>query len=46
MGGIATLVGYIMELVALKRLAESLNKHAIWDNALKAVFVAVVGTIT
>jgi uncharacterized membrane protein len=46
MGGIATLVGYIMELVALKRLAESLNRHAIWDNALKAVVVAVVGTIT
>ncbi len=44
-GGIATLVGYIMELVALKRLAESLNRHAIWDNALKAVVVAVVGII-
>ena len=45
-GGIATLVGYIMELVALKRLAEALNRHVIWDNALKAVVVAVVGTIT
>jgi len=33
-GGIATLAGYIMELVALKRLAEALNRHAIWDNAL------------
>jgi hypothetical protein len=30
-GGIATLVGYIMELVALERLAESLNRHAIWE---------------
>jgi uncharacterized membrane protein len=46
MGGIATLVGYIMELVALKRLAESLNRYAIWDNALKAVVVTVVGIIT
>jgi len=45
-GGIATLAGYIMELVALKRLAEALNRHAIWGNALKAVAVAVVGTIT
>lgn len=45
-GGIATLAGYIMELVALKRLAEALNGHAIWGNALKAVAVAVVGTIT
>jgi hypothetical protein len=35
-----------MELVALRRLAEALNKPAIWDNALKAVVVAVVGTIT
>ena len=33
-GGIATLAGYIMELVALKWLAEALNRHAIWDNAL------------
>jgi len=24
-----------MELVALKRLAEALNRHAIWDNALR-----------
>jgi len=43
LGGVATLAGYVVELVALRRLSEALNNQAIWDNALRGVIVAIIG---
>jgi len=45
LGGLATLAGYIVELIAIKRLSEAFNNPAIWRNALKAVITAIVGTV-
>jgi uncharacterized membrane protein len=45
LGGLATLVGYIVELIAIKRLSEAFNNPAIWRNALYAVIIAIVGTV-
>jgi uncharacterized membrane protein len=45
LGGLATLAGYIAELIAIKRLSEAFNNPAIWRNALNAVITAIVGTV-
>jgi uncharacterized membrane protein len=45
LGGLATLAGYIVELIAIKRLSEAFNNPAIWRNALNAVITAIVGTV-
>jgi len=45
LGGLATLVGFIVELIAIKRLSEAFNNPAIWRNALNAVIAAIVGTV-
>jgi hypothetical protein len=45
LGGLATLAGYIVELIAIKRLSEAFNNPAIWRNALNAVIIAIVGTV-
>ena len=45
LGGLVTLAGYIVELIAIKRLSEAFNNPAIWRNALNAVILAIVGTV-
>jgi uncharacterized membrane protein len=45
LGGLATLAGYIVELIAIKRLSKAFNNPAIWRNALNAVITAIVGTV-
>lgn len=45
LGGLATLAGFIVELIAIRRLSEAFNNPAIWRNALNAVIAAVVGTV-
>jgi len=45
LGGLATLAGFIVELIAIKRLSEAFNNPAIWRNALNAVITAIVGTV-
>jgi uncharacterized membrane protein len=45
LGGLATLAGCIVELIAVKRLSEAFNNPAIWRNALYAVITAIVGTV-
>jgi uncharacterized membrane protein len=45
LGGLATLAGYIVELIAIKRLSEAFNNPAIWRNALNAVILAIVGAV-
>jgi uncharacterized membrane protein len=45
LGGLVTLAGYIVELIAIKRLSEAFNNPAIWRNALNAVITAIVGTV-
>jgi uncharacterized membrane protein len=45
LGGLVTLAGYIVELIAIKRLSEAFNNPAIWRNALYAVITAIVGTV-
>jgi uncharacterized membrane protein len=45
LGGLATLAGFIVELIAIKRLSEAFNNPAIWRNALNAVIAAIVGTV-
>ncbi len=41
LGGLATLTGFIVELIAIKRLSEAFNNPAIWRNALYAVITAI-----
>jgi len=45
LGGLATLAGFIVELIAIKRLSEAFNNPAIWRNALNAVIAAIAGTV-
>ena len=45
LGGLATPAGYIVELIAIKRLSEAFNNSAIWRNALNAVILAIVGIV-
>jgi len=45
LGGLAALAGYVVELVALKRLAEAFNNRAIWSNALKTVILVATAAL-
>jgi len=40
--GLLTPVGFLLELVALRRLSEAFNSSSIWSNAWRAVVFAVV----